>query len=100
MPEFKWYREGLRFECNQCGNCCSGAPGYVWLTREEIGKIAAHLGLEVKEFTRRYVRRVGFKHSLVEKSEKSNYDCIFLKRENRAATCATSDPEPWPLAAV
>ena len=26
-----WYSEGLRFECTQCGACCSGEPGYVWV---------------------------------------------------------------------
>ncbi|MFM1805538.1 MAG: hypothetical protein RL136_2417, partial [Planctomycetota bacterium] len=29
-----WYAEGLRFECTQCGNCCSGGPGAVWFTPE------------------------------------------------------------------
>ena len=28
----EWYRDGLRFECTRCGACCTGAPGYVWVT--------------------------------------------------------------------
>ena len=39
-----WYRGGLRFSCTQCGKCCSGAPGYVWVTKDEIEQIAAFLG--------------------------------------------------------
>ena len=27
---------GLRFECTQCGDCCTGAPGYVWVNKAEI----------------------------------------------------------------
>ena len=40
-----WYRDGLRFECTQCGKCCTGAPGYVWLTIPEIYRIAEFLGI-------------------------------------------------------
>ena len=40
-----WYAEGLRFECTQCGNCCSGGPGAVWFTSEEAGGMARALGL-------------------------------------------------------
>ena len=31
-----WYADGLRFECTQCGDCCSGEPGYVWVDEDEI----------------------------------------------------------------
>lgn len=99
MADDKWYQEGLRFECTQCGNCCGGAPGYVWVSREETGEIARYLGLTEKEFTRRYMRRVGFKHSLVEKRD---YDCIFLTREGGKSGCSIYPVRPlqcrtWPF---
>ena len=31
-----WYAAGLQFGCTECGNCCAGAPGYVWISTEEI----------------------------------------------------------------
>ena len=34
-----WYREGLRFECIRCGGCCTGFPGTVRVTNEEIEEI-------------------------------------------------------------
>ena len=40
-----WYEQGLRFTCTTCGNCCTGGPGYVWVTDEEVDRLAAHLGL-------------------------------------------------------
>lgn len=69
-----WYTDGLRFECTQCGVCCTGAPGYVWLTRAECDELAEFLGLSGDEFVRRYVRLVGRRRSLV---EEPNGDCIF-----------------------
>lgn len=99
MGDNVWYQSGLRFECTQCGGCCGGAPGYVWLTREEIGKIADFLRLDVRTFTRRYVRRVGFKASLIERAD---YDCIFLRRVDDKAGCSIYPVRPlqcrtWPF---
>ncbi|MFW6189977.1 MAG: YkgJ family cysteine cluster protein [Planctomycetota bacterium] len=73
-----WYADGLRFECSRCNACCGGAPGYVWVEREEIERIAAFLGLETKEFTRRYCRKVWWRISLVEMPDG---DCVFLSDE-------------------
>lgn len=75
MLREKWYKGGLRFTCTECGNCCTGAPGYVWVTREEIGRIAAHLEHDDGWLPPEQLRRVGFRYSL---TEKSNGDCVFL----------------------
>ena len=35
QPSDAWYaEEGLAFECTGCGDCCTGAPGYVWVIRD------------------------------------------------------------------
>lgn len=80
MAGDKWYRGGLRFSCTQCGNCCTGEPGYVWVTREEIRRIARFLGREEEWLPPEELRRVGFKFSL---TERSNGDCIYLQRNAR-----------------
>lgn len=72
----KFYEEGLRFQCTECGKCCTGAPGHVWVSDEEVEEMATFLNLTPAEFRKRYVRRVGQRYSLV---EKKNYDCVFLK---------------------
>jgi hypothetical protein len=41
MDEHPWYKDGLRFTCTGCGDCCTGAPGYVWVNKEEIEALAA-----------------------------------------------------------
>lgn len=73
-----WYAEGLRFACTQCGNCCSGSPGFVWVTPAECERIAEALNLPVDVFIRDHTRRtVSGRRSLL---EHRNGDCEFLDR--------------------
>lgn len=99
MAQDKWYKEGLRFTCTQCGNCCTGAPGYVWVTREEIRRIADVLEREDGWLPPEMLRRVGFKYSL---TERSNGDCVFLHHVNGRRVCSIYTVRPlqcrtWPF---
>jgi len=92
-----WYHKGLQFQCTQCGNCCTGAPGYVWVNKEEVEKLAAYLGMKVGQFERKYVRKVGVRKSLV---EYSNGDCVFFDGETRKCTVYPHRPRQcrtWPF---
>jgi Fe-S-cluster containining protein len=73
----KWYKEGLRFNCTGCGKCCTGAPGYVWISDAEIEKMAKFLQISPNEFQRKYTRKIAGRLSLLE--DPRTYDCIFLK---------------------
>jgi len=73
----KWYQEGLKFGCTGCGKCCTGSPGYVWVTEEEIVAMATALNITPELFARRYIRRIGQRLSLTERGP--NYDCVFLE---------------------
>jgi uncharacterized protein len=78
-----WYAEGLNFTCTQCGNCCGGAPGYVWVNRDDVIRIAAFLKITPEEMVERYCRKVGGRWSLNEgPGPGSAYDCVFLREEN------------------
>ncbi len=70
-----WFKDGLRFECTRCGQCCGGAPGYVWVSAEEVAALARRFDLADGEFRRRYTRRVGRRG--VSLTETEDYDCIF-----------------------
>lgn len=72
-----WYAEGLRFECTGCGQCCTGAPGYIWVDEDAITAIATYLKLSVNEFAQRFLRRVKGRYSLLEMPK--TFDCVFLK---------------------
>lgn len=74
----KWYESGLKFECTQCGNCCTGSPGYVYVTEEEIERIAAFLRRPGQGLEPHQIRRVGRDWSLTE--DKKSGDCVFLER--------------------
>jgi uncharacterized protein len=92
-----WFHAGLKFACAGCGDCCTGAPGYVWVNKAEIEALAAAMRLDAVEFERRYVRKVGIRKSLI---EWSNGDCIFFHGESR--TCEVYDVRPrqcrtWPF---
>jgi Fe-S-cluster containining protein len=97
MDEKPWFKDGLQFECTGCGDCCTGAPGYVWVVNEEIQALAAHLGLAVEEFEQRYVRKVGIRKSLI---EYDNGDCVFFDTKKR--NCSVYEARPrqcctWPF---
>ena len=46
-----FFDEGLRFECQQCGACCVGDPGTIFVSRAEAETIAAHLQMPAAAFT-------------------------------------------------
>ena len=69
----KWWSEGLPFKCTQCGDCCR-IEGYVWVTSEDIERLASFLKMSATAFEGKYVRQVGRKRSLI---EKPNSECIF-----------------------
>jgi Fe-S-cluster containining protein len=83
--ELPWYGGGLRFTCTQCGNCCTGGPGYVWISNVEIQRLADHLKLTTRQVIRKYLRKIGSRYSLKEnRNARGEYDCIFLTEEKRA----------------
>lgn len=97
MDDKPWYHKGLKFRCTGCGDCCVGAPGYVWVNHAEIEAMAAVLKLVVGAFERRYVRRVGVRKSLVEFSDG---DCVFF--DNHSRRCQVYEVRPrqcrtWPF---
>ena len=97
MLDVLWYHAGLKFTCTQCGDCCTGAPGFVWVNDEEIAALAALLELDASLFEEQYVRRVGARKSL---KEFPNGDCVLLSSETRKCTVYAARPRQcrtWPF---
>jgi len=84
----RWYDPGLRFGCTQCGHCCTGEPGHVWVGEAEEARIARALRLPLDTFRARYVRQVGDRRSLL---ERPNGDCILLSPDRK---CLVHDAKP------
>jgi Fe-S-cluster containining protein len=72
-----WFSNGLRFKCTECGKCCTGTPGYVWLSASDMEEMALYLKISVADFKKRYTRLVLGRHCLTERAV--TYDCVFLK---------------------
>jgi Fe-S-cluster containining protein len=101
MPKLNnqpWYKDGLRFQCTGCGDCCTGAPGYVWVNSDEIAALAAEIGSSIDDFEKNYVRTVGARKSL--KELKKTYDCVFLDPNTRKCQVYNARPRQcrtWPF---
>ena len=97
MKKLPWYQDGLRFECTACGICCSGEPGYVWVTDEEIADMANSIQMTVDEFRKQFIRKVGTKLSL---KEYPDGDCILLDPQTRHCLVYRARPvqcRTWPF---
>jgi len=92
-----WYKDGLKFECSQCGDCCTGAPGFVWLNKAEITALAKRFDTDEQTFEDTYVIQVGIRKSL---KELENHDCVLFDNEKRCCTVYEDRPRQcrtWPF---
>jgi Fe-S-cluster containining protein len=97
MSSRPWYHEGLRFRCLACGQCCTGAPGHVWLRAAEIAALAAALGMEAPAFEAAFVRTLGQRKSL---TERDDGDCVLFDKATRRCTVYDARPaqcRTWPF---
>lgn len=95
--EQPWYADGLKFQCTGCGNCCTGAPGAVWVDDEEVEQIATCLDKPVGEIRLFYTRPLRGKTSL---TEHPNGDCTFFDSNTRRCTIYEARPKQcrtWPF---
>jgi len=94
MAEMTWFGQGLKFKCTGCGKCCTGSPGYVFLSETDVDNLSRHFSLTPAEFGQKYTRLVNGQHALLDRGN----DCIFLKDnkcsvyEARPVQCKTF---PW-----
>ncbi len=97
----KWYVAGLAFECQGCGNCCSGpGEGYIWVNKHEAERIARFLKISEEDFRKQYCRREGLRTTIIEHSKTK--DCIFLRKIDGRKQCVIYAVRPtqcrtWPF---
>lgn len=83
-----WFKNGLRFKCTGCGECCTGSPGYVFLSERDLTVLALHADLNVEEFSKRYVRIVDGQAALIDSP--GSDACVFLEK----GKCTVYDARP------
>ena len=98
MSKQPWYKDGLKFTCSECGDCCTGEPGYVWVNKAEIAAMCELADVEnIEQFEDMYVRKIGIRKSL---KEFPNGDCVFLDSASRRCTVYSARPRQcrtWPF---
>ena len=97
MSESPWYADGLQFTCTQCGDCCTGEPGCIWLDENELRAIADHTGMSIGEVKYQCCKIVGDRLSL---REHANGDCVFLDAKTRRCSIYPVRPKQcrtWPF---
>ncbi len=96
-PDSPWYHAGLHFHCQGCGNCCTGAPGHVWVDDDEIERIARYLDKPVGEIRLLQTRPARGRISL---TEHANGDCTFFDPRTRRCQIYPVRPQQcqtWPF---
>ena len=101
-----FYAEGIRFECQGSGKCCTsrGTYGYVYLTLGDQKRFAQHFKMTRPDFLKKYCGKKDGHVFLLDPREMGltghpEGDCIFLENKNR---CGVYEARPehcrtWPF---
>lgn len=72
-------------KCAECqGKCCYGPSGYIFISIQEIQNIANFLHIAFEDTCIQYIKKVGYRFSLIEKMCKNKnmgMGCIFFNEE-------------------
>ena len=72
-----FFDQGLHFECQRCGACCTGEPGFVFVDKRKIMQIAKYRSQEVSCFIDTFLYPFGSGYSI---SEHADGRCIFFQK--------------------
>jgi len=78
--------------CEECqGQCCTGESGYIFINNKEMLNISEFLGLNVREFSSKYLFAKNSRFSIKERKVQSDqglisYECKFFEKEKNGCT--------------
>jgi Fe-S-cluster containining protein len=83
MSDQPFHADGLRFSCKRCSSCCRHESGFVYLSENDLSRLANELKMEYTAFIKTWCRWVSFDRDSerLALKEKSNFDCIFWNRQ-------------------
>ena len=81
MTDGPFYSEGLRFSCVRCSTCCRIESGFVYLSENDLSRLAKDRGMDYTAFVETWCRWVPLDRDRERLSlrEKDNFDCVFWK---------------------
>lgn len=71
-----FFDDGLKFTCRQCGACCNGAPGIIYVGADEIEPVAHYLEVPYEIFVARCLYPFQDSYSI---REDEDGRCIFYE---------------------
>jgi Fe-S-cluster containining protein len=71
-----FFDKGLRFTCTQCGKCCRGAPGTIYVSAHEVTQIAGFLKMPEDAFLREYCKPFSDSYTILEHADGR---CLFYE---------------------
>ncbi len=79
MSNVPFYKDGLKFSCKRCSACCRYETGFVYLSKEDIERLALETKMDYSLFIKTYCRETEDwqGRAVISLKEKSNNDCIF-----------------------
>ena len=85
----RFFKDGLRFECQGDGKCClsRGKYGHVYLSFNDRRRLARHFSISLSEFTSKYAKKCDGLYEL----KYADKDCPFLKNNQ----CEVYASRPW-----
>jgi uncharacterized protein len=64
-----FFDDGIRFECQRCGACCTGDPGVIRISEREIRMLADFLEMPASDLTRMHLRPIASGFSIAEEAD-------------------------------
>ena len=71
-----FFDQGLRFECQRCGACCTGEPGFIFVEKTEIVQMADYLSQDMAYFIDTFLYPFGTGYSI---KEHADGRCLFYQ---------------------
>ena len=79
-----WWAEGVQFTCQpDCGRCCDEPGGIVYLSRNDVERLAQHANLTVPEYLKKDCTTT-LDGRYVLRSNQSDGICIYLDENKHA----------------
>jgi uncharacterized protein len=80
-------------KCAECkGKCCNGESGNIWISGDEILKLADFMNMHVNQLIKLYLRKVDKNWSILELKINNNYSCVFY--DDLSNSCSIYDCRP------
>jgi Fe-S-cluster containining protein len=96
MSEQPFYAQGLRFSCARCSCCCRHESGYVYLSENDLSRLAKEMGKEYNDFIETWCRWVPLdqRWERLSLKEKPGFDCIFWSDKDGNTGCSVYNARP------